>query len=257
VPVIHIAAAQCPSIAGDIDRNIQLHLQMAEVAVQQGIELLVFPELSLTGYEPVFSQRCKLQPNDARLAPFRQLANRHQITLVLGAPIDIGDGKPALGSIIFSPYGTSTYYKEHLHPGEEQFFQPGNATRPIKVKNLPVALAICADANHPEHAQAAATAHAHIYAASVMISTEGFALDSQQLQHYAGEHAMTVLMANHCAPTGGRQPAGRSAIWGPEGTLLCSADTTEAALVIARQRALEWQGSVHPVCLQPVMADAL
>ncbi len=250
MPVIHIAAAQCPSIAGDIERNIQLHLQMVEAAVEQGIELLVFPELSLTGYEPAFAERCKLQPTDGRLAPFRQLANRHQITLVLGAPIDTGESRPALGSIVFSPYGVSTYYKQHLHPGEEQFFQPGQASRPIKVKDLPVALAICADSSHPEHVQAAVDAHAHIYASSMMVSIEGFNNDSQQLQQYASQHQITVLMANHCAPTGGWKPAGRSTIWSPEGNVLCSADITEPALVIARQRALEWQGSVRTVILR-------
>lgn len=255
MPIIHIAAAQCPSIAGDIDRNIQIHLQMAEAAVQQGIELLVFPELSLTGYEPVFAERCKLHPNDGRLAPFRQLANRHQITLIIGAPIDTGEAKPALGSIVFSPYGTSTYYKQYLHPGEEQFFQPGQPIRPIKVKNLPVALAICADTSNPLHAQAAANAQAHVYAASMMVSTEGFSEDSQQLQQLANQHQMTILMANHCAPTGGRQPAGRSTIWSPEGIVLSSADSSEPALVIARQRALEWQGSVYPVNLQLQTAE--
>ncbi|MCV6589832.1 MAG: carbon-nitrogen hydrolase family protein [Marinobacterium sp.] len=247
MPAIKIAAAQCPSIAGDLERNIDIHLQMIDAAIQEGVELLVFPELSLTGYEPVFAERCKLQTNDPRLTRFRQLAIRHHITLVVGAPLDTGEKRPALGAIIFSPYGISTYHKQYLHGGEAQFFQPGVPQKPIKVKQLPVSLAICADTSHPEHALSAACAHSHIYAAGVMFSHQGYDDNSQQLKHYAQEHGMTVLMANHGAPTGGWQAAGKSTIWGPDGSILSQAPDTGAALVIAQQRACDWSGTLIPL----------
>lgn len=261
MPAIRIAAAQCPSIAGDIQRNISIHNQMLAAAVEEKIELLIFPELSLTGYEPAFADRCKLQLNDPRLNHFRQTAHQHQMTIVVGAPIDVGSERPMLGSIIFSPLGVSSYFKQHLHSGEELFFQAGSTSSPIKVKNLPVSLAICADTNHPEHAQAAANNDAIVYGASVMFSDSGYAADTTMLQAYARQHQMAVLMANHNSPTGGWHPAGKSTIWNPQGEVLCQAVGTEAALIIGQQKAQQWEGSVKMVTLnselQQEEADAL
>ncbi|HJR33258.1 MAG TPA: nitrilase-related carbon-nitrogen hydrolase, partial [Pseudomonas sp.] len=44
-----IAAAQSISVAGDLAANIARHLRFMQVAAEQGVQLLVFPELSLTG----------------------------------------------------------------------------------------------------------------------------------------------------------------------------------------------------------------
>src|SRR5262245_53260102 len=47
-----IAAAQVPSVRGDIDANIAIHAAAMAAAARHGVTVLVFPELSLTGYEP-------------------------------------------------------------------------------------------------------------------------------------------------------------------------------------------------------------
>ena len=57
-----IAAAQSISIAGDLAANIQRHLRFIEVAAEQGVELLVFPELSLTGYENEVAAALAIDP---------------------------------------------------------------------------------------------------------------------------------------------------------------------------------------------------
>ncbi len=47
-----VAAAQVPSQRGDVERNVATHIAAIEAAARHGVSLLVFPELSLTGYEP-------------------------------------------------------------------------------------------------------------------------------------------------------------------------------------------------------------
>jgi len=47
---LKVAVAQISPALGDLDRNLSLHLRMAEAAAEAGAQLLVFPELSLTGY---------------------------------------------------------------------------------------------------------------------------------------------------------------------------------------------------------------
>jgi predicted amidohydrolase len=53
---------------------------------------------------------------------------------------------------------------------------------------------------------------------------------------------MTVMMANFGSKTGGIIPAGKSAIWDHEGTLLARADETGEALVVARSERHHWTG---------------
>lgn len=45
-----IALAQINSILGDLDKNLQIHINYCEEAVAKGADTIVFPELSLTGY---------------------------------------------------------------------------------------------------------------------------------------------------------------------------------------------------------------
>jgi predicted amidohydrolase len=47
---VKIGLAQITPKLGDVEANLVLHLQQIEKAADQGVELLVFPELSLTGY---------------------------------------------------------------------------------------------------------------------------------------------------------------------------------------------------------------
>lgn len=50
------AAAQCAFRAGDISANLRLHMEFMQHAREQGVGLLLFPELSLTGYEPILAE---------------------------------------------------------------------------------------------------------------------------------------------------------------------------------------------------------
>jgi NAD+ synthase (glutamine-hydrolysing) len=47
---VKVAMAQISPVLGDRHQNFQLHLQQIDEARQQGADLIVFPELSLTGY---------------------------------------------------------------------------------------------------------------------------------------------------------------------------------------------------------------
>ena len=47
---LHLALAQINTKLGDVDANLEKHLELAKQAKQDGADLLVFPELSLTGY---------------------------------------------------------------------------------------------------------------------------------------------------------------------------------------------------------------
>lgn len=48
--ILHVGIAQIAPVLGDVEANLEKHLHYIEQAREQGIEVLLFPELSLTGY---------------------------------------------------------------------------------------------------------------------------------------------------------------------------------------------------------------
>jgi predicted amidohydrolase len=244
-----IAAAQSISVAGDLAANIVWHQRFMQVAAEQGVQLLVFPELSLTGYERGLAADLAVVPDAKELQPLRDFAREVGVTSVVGMPIRLSDDSPVLiGALVLGADGSlEVYSKQHLHPGEEVAFAPGNGGSMLNIGGDTVALAVCADFSHASHAAAAAQQGADLYAAGVLITESGYAPDSALLKGYAGTHSMTVLMANHGGATGGWESAGRSAIWAPDGSLIVAASSTGSVMVVARRDAGGWKGSVVDV----------
>jgi len=228
-----LAVAQSSSIRGDITGNVTHHAELAEAAARRGARLIIFPELSLTGYEPDLAMRLALTANDPRLRPLKEVAEVSGITIVAGAPMMTKAGLH-IAAFVFRPAGeTLIYTKHHLHKGEEAFFVPGTLNPMIELDGERISLAICADTTHPSHAAEAARAGASVYAAGVLITPGGIQADSTQLRNYASEHGLVVLMANHASPTGGWATAGRSAIWDEGGIEVVTAQGEGESLLLA------------------------
>ncbi|KFF42937.1 carbon-nitrogen hydrolase [Pseudomonas sp. BRG-100] len=244
-----LAAAQTLSIAGDVEANIARHRVFMQAAAEQGVQLLVFPELSLTGYEPTLAADLAIAPDAPVLAPLREMARELQLTAVVGMPIRLAPQADVLiGALVLGADGSlAVYTKQHLHPGEDVAFAAGQGGEALEWGNDRIALAVCADFSHASHPRHAAQAGANVYAAGVLISEGGYAKDSALLQGYAAEHRLLVLMANHGGPSGGWACAGRSAIWAADGRLLAAVPGVGEALVIARRDGEHWVGQVVAV----------
>jgi predicted amidohydrolase len=246
-----IAAAQSISIAGDIAANLSRHLVLVEQAAAHGVQLLVFPELSLTGYELALGRALAMRPDDARLQPLRDMARRFNMTVIVGAPLLSDDGaQVGIGALVCEPGGgIDTYRKQHLHGGEQQAFAAGDCGKVVTVGATRVVLAICADILQAQHAQQAADMAAQVYAAGVLISEAGYAAEAALLRGYAQQHGMAVLLANHGGVSGGWQPAGRSAVWSDSGELIVAAPGAGELLVVARRdgHGAPWSGQIVTV----------
>ncbi|WP_162844247.1 carbon-nitrogen hydrolase family protein [Sinobacterium caligoides] len=229
-----IAVAQTTSKKGDVAYNLQEHVRAIKCAMDNAASVVVFPELSLTGYEPQLAQQLALTKEDARLKPLQEMAIEGNIYVVAGAPIVTG-GKPEIGAIIFSPDGDiSSYSKIHLHPGEDLFFQAGSDFKILDIKGYKIAMAICADTNNEEHVKHYAEHGVSIYVAGVLIGGSGYASDTDKLASYASKYHMLVTVANHNAPTGVWEPVGRSAAWDHKGPLAEVGVEANALLVSAQ-----------------------
>lgn len=82
---LKVGLAQISPLLGDIPANLASHLEMIDAAAEQGLELLVFPELSLTGYdlhEKAFSVAMTPGTGDNVFAALLQASK--QLDLVIG-----------------------------------------------------------------------------------------------------------------------------------------------------------------------------
>lgn len=232
---LRIAAAQSASIPLDIEANLRRHLDFLDAAAAEGVELLVFPELSLCGYELEGLAGCALRADDERLDLLAERARAAGMTVIVGAPIANPAGLPWIGAITLHADGRrSVYRKRFLHGGEERHASAGSAiSHIVEAGGVRVALAICADTGNTQHAHAASVSGASLYAAGSLITPGGYAHDAAQLAGYARLFRMDVLLANHAAPSGGLESAGRSAFWRAGGELAGAAPGPGELLLVA------------------------
>ncbi len=243
---LKIAVAQVASIKGDIDKNIAIHLRTIEKASLLGVAYIVFPELSLTGYEFELASELAFSHNDTRLKPLIDSASKNNIQIGVGAPLH-SNGLPKIGLIVISPSGTvERYEKMNLHSGEEKYFSKGNDHHIITINDTKIANAICADTNNAEHIHFCFKFGASVYIAGALITDSGYEADTKAMAHYASKYNMLVAMANHNQPTGGWKAIGKSAIWSNTGLLAC-ASSTQNAIVVAERVADKWSAQVFEI----------
>jgi len=225
-----VGVAQTRPITADISRNIQQHKTLIAQAVASGIDILIFPELSLTGYEPTLAHTLAVEPNDKRLDVFQQISDTHQ--LIIGAGIPIRHGEDVCISMVLFQPGKSRqlYSKKYLHADEEPFFVSGQHG-PNRIGEE-IALAICYEISVPQHAEEASTSGAKIYIASVAKFMHGIDKALARLTQISSSYSMTVLMSNSIGQADGYECAGKSSIWNNKGGLLGQLDDYREGILI-------------------------
>ncbi|NIF23891.1 carbon-nitrogen hydrolase family protein [Candidatus Pantoea multigeneris] len=122
---LRIAAGQFAPARGCINENMRYHEMLIESAASAGVNLIFFPELSLTGYEPEMAADLALH-DESCLSPLQVLSDRYDMTIIVGAPLRVKEGKPAIGAcVISSKQPVFCYRKMYLHPGESDYFSAG------------------------------------------------------------------------------------------------------------------------------------
>ena len=128
------------------EENLRQALKMARSALARGAEILVFPELFITGfcYEKDLSEAAPYPS----LYPFFALVQEHDC-MVIGS---IVDGRTNLG---FSLDSEGIGFQPKIHPfgPEKEHFDGGTSILPIETKRGMVGLEICYDLRFPEVAR--------------------------------------------------------------------------------------------------------
>ncbi len=234
-----LCAAQTRPVTGDIPANIENHKKLIDVAVAGKADLIIFPELSLTGYEPSLAKKLAVNWEDDRLDVFQEISDARQITIGVGIPIKCG-AELRISMIIFSPHQPRRVYsKSHLHPDEEPFFVAGHSSPDLKINDTKIALAICYEISVPQHLETALKSGPQIYFASIAKSAKGIDKACEQLSGIAKKHSLTVLMSNSVGPADNGICAGKTSVWNNKGQLIAQLNDTNEGILVFDTETLE------------------
>ena len=227
-----ICVAQTRPVKGDIKTNIERHKKLIDLAVVHGAGMIVFPELSLTGYEPELAKELATNANDSRLDNFQETANEKKIIIGVGVPVK-NNTLPSISMIIFKPNeARQTYSKKYLHADEVPFFVSGVNAGNLVIDNTNIALAICYELSVPAHSDNAYKNGAVVYIASVAKTADGMEKAAATLSGIAKKYAMTVLISNSVGHCDNFESAGQSAVWNNQGVLLAQLDDSSEGILI-------------------------
>lgn len=246
-----LAVAQTCPVKGDVQANLDEHIRLARLAAAEQAAVVVFPELSLTGYELALANALAFSEGDPRLSPLLDVAASHGTTLVVSGPVRVRSSLH-IGAFIIKPDRTTELYTKHhlgafppsascdscdgsVPPPEATVFQPGDSNPLLRFGDDIAAVAICADIGRPAHPQQAAARNANLYLASMFVIPSGLEGEMSRLSRYAVQHHMMTALANFGGPSGSLRSAGRSAIWSEEGELLVQLEGCGSGIAVVME----------------------
>jgi predicted amidohydrolase len=242
MPSLHIALVQLRCEKGAIDANLAAHDAALRAAADRGVEIVCFPEASISGYvDPALYPRALLRLDGPEVARFIALTHGLGLTALAGIveahpdhPDEPG-GKPYLTQVVARDGRLLGVYRKRTIPEDERhlFTPAGDAARVFTHAKAPFGVAICADIDNPAvFAECAALGARVIFEAAApgLYGAQG-ARDwrsgyawwrgecETKLGRYAREHGLFIAVATQAGSTSDEDFPGGGYVFGPDGAL--------------------------------------
>lgn len=224
-------AAQFKPIPGEIDANLNKHLALIELAHKNIADLICFPELSLTGYEPGRLAGLGDTLSHPGIQTLCTLARDYNLVLAVGLPVPAPD-KPRIGMAVIQPDQTiTTYCKQWLHEDEHAYFTAGDTPLVLNIHGERIAPAICFESKQPAHLKQALAQHPTVYLTSVASDAAGVAKAQDYYSTIAKQYKLYVLMANFSGQCDNFICDGQSSVWDREGNCIAALSHQDEGLI--------------------------
>ena len=235
---MRLALAQIDTVVGDIGGNADRVRRAIDRGTEAGADLVVVPELALTGYPPE-DLLAKDHFVDENLTALKAMARATDRTAALIGFADRSDGTLRNGAALCADGRIAHVYHKRLLPNygvfdEERYFEPGQGVVVVEVAGVPVAVTICEDIWMPG---VAAEAAAHGAALLVNLSASPFHAGKgpdreAMLQARAADNGIWLA---YCNLVGGQDELvfdGRSAVLSPDGHVVARAASFAEDLLV-------------------------
>ena len=224
------AVVQPLCISNDVAGNALRHATAVRAA---DARVVVFPELSLTGYELAAAA---MAADDARLAPIVDVCAETGSVALVGAPVAGEDGRAYIAMLAVDGTGARVAYRKMwLGGAEPDRFSPGDVPAVIDLDGWRLGLAVCKDSRVAQHAADTAAVGMDVYVAGMVESAVDAAAPDERARRVAADHGVDVAIASFAGPTGGGfdDTAGGSGIWSSNGERMADAGTEIGAIARA------------------------
>jgi len=234
-----VAAAQISCSLGNPKSNLEKVRDFSSKASQSGVDLIVFPEMSDTGYSMSAIQKHASLWSDGFVPGLQELAADLSIAIVCG--VSERDGASIYNSLVLvDQLGqiAGKYRKTHLYAvapvDEQKCFAPGDAFASFALGDMRVGLSICYDLRFPEMYRKLATEqNTHVFIVSA-------AWPFPRIEHFrtlvlarAIENQSYVIASNRVGKDADLWFCGSSAIIDPRGVAIASASADREELIRA------------------------
>jgi predicted amidohydrolase len=251
---VKIALAQMRCEKGDWAGNMERVEAYMQRAHATGCDIIVFPEMGLSGYCDPGKFPDSVQPLDSPwVRRFVDLTTRHGIAASGGFIEANPAGKPFITQVLAQDGQIAgVYRKVHVVEEEAELYSPGHQTPVFKLRvpggDLPCALAVCADSDRPDLFAAFARDGVRVVFHSSAPGLYGRRTDEaswqsgfnwyksylfERLPAYAQENGLYVAVATQTGSTIDEDFPGGSFIFGPDGSCLAGVEGYEEVLVAA------------------------
>ncbi|MEJ2012713.1 MAG: carbon-nitrogen hydrolase family protein [Anaerolineales bacterium] len=231
---MRIAVVQMEPVWKDEQANWEQIDRRLDQLAGQGVQLAVFPECSLSGYDlsptelPRFASPIP-GPQSEKLV---QLAQKHGLLFQVGV-LEKGGGDTYFNScLLASPQGLiGSYRKTHLpHLGVDRYLEPGDRLGPVYESRI--GSLICYDLRLPEPARVLSLLGAQILLISTAWPESATLYPDFVARTRAAENGVFLAAANRIGREGSTTYLGRSLVVDPSGSILSEASGAQSETLI-------------------------
>ena len=236
-----VALAQLECVVGDKEANLAKMGEMVRRAKAGGARLVIFPELSLTGYvcRDLFYELAEPIPGPSteRVA---EMAREEGVFIVFGLPekSQISGSLLYNAAVLVGPGGLIGTYRKMFLPThsvfeEKRYFRPGYGADVFRTDLGRIGLMICYDVFFPEVARLLRLKGAQLIIAISASPGVRSAYFETLLPARALENTVHLAYVNLAGREDGLHFWGGSCLIGPTGSIIAKAKYDEEDLVVA------------------------
>ena len=231
-----IAAAQI-HLYPEVAQNLENITAWTKKAKAQGVDLVCFPETSLTGYLFEGFNQLDAQEVNSAIDQLEKLARKLGINLLVGTPFWMEERFYNSVAALLADGRRLLYHKTYLVSYEKEYFAAGSDLLTFELGTLTVGTIICRDQSFPELASSIRDVGARVLFISCahyyppMIAR--LKVDKNRALPIARscENGFFVCKANAVGSYRGQINLGHSMIVGPNGVVIAEAGETREELL--------------------------
>lgn len=230
---MRLALWQGAGVPGDLDGTVAEVARIADMAANNGADLLVFPEGYLTGYYIPDLTKGGLPGVEAAFVKVANIAKCTGLVIAMGSHIDEQDGLRN-AAVVFDASGLELgrYHKRALFGDwERKTFRAGRNPLRFCCAGLNVGVAICYDVEFPELIRCEAQAGVDLVIVPTALMAPHERIARLMVPTRAMENQIALGYANRVGREGPFDFVGLSSICGPQGEPLATAHTESKLLV--------------------------